>query len=81
MTVLPNCFYYHQGRLRWNLAKYLHAASLTIDESVALDRVAPVAAANIAAFAPDSVHHRFLRARLRRPALLIRGQAQISIRN
>src|SRR5690348_8607411 len=81
MAILPDRLHHHQRGFRRDLPEDFHAATLAIDEAVAFDRVTAVAAAYLATFAPDGVHHGFFRTRLRRPAFLIRRQAQISTRN
>ena len=58
-----------------------HSALLAIDEAVTFSGVAGVTAFDRVAQQPDGAHDGFLGARLRRPALLVGGQAQIAVRN
>ncbi len=81
MAVLPDSLDHHQRRVGRDGAEDLHAAFLAIDEAVTLGGIASVAAADFAAQLPDSRHDGFFGARLCRPAFLVGGQAQISVRN
>src|SRR5581483_3331847 len=81
MAILPDGFYNDQGRFRGNLAKDLHAVLLAVDESVALHWIPGMCPPHFPALPSDGIDHSLFDARLRGPAVLIRGEAQISIRN
>ena len=81
MAVLPDRLHHHQRGLGRDAAEDFHSVFLAVDEAVAFVGVAGVAAAHVAAFAPDGRHDGFLGARLGGPAHAVGGQAQISIGN
>ena len=79
--VLPDGFDDDERRFGRQFAEHLHAVLLAVDEAVAFDGVAGVAAAHLASFVPDGSHDGLFGLRLGRPADLIGGGAQISAGN
>ena len=78
MAVLPDGFDHHQRRVRRDVAEHLHAVFLAVDEAVALGGVEGMPAADIVSRAANCRHDGCFHALLCRPALLVRGQAQIA---
>src|ERR1700722_140182 len=79
MAVLPDGFYHDERRIFGNVAEYFHAALLAIDKAVLLLGIEGMAAPDFEARVPNSGHHCVLAFRLRRPALLVRGQPEVAI--
>src|SRR5262249_55057648 len=71
MAVLPDGLNHDQRSIRRQSAEYFHPALLTIDEPVALCRIARMATPHFAPFATDGVHNSFFGLRLRGPATLV----------
>ena len=79
MAVLPHRLDDYQRRAGRDAAKYFHSNFLAIDETMTLGGIVGVAALHVAAQPSDGSRDRLLGARLGRPALLVGGEAQISI--
>ncbi len=78
MAVLPHGFHHNERRAARDVAKHLHAVLLAVDETMALGGVEGMPALDLVSRAAncrcDGCFHRLLS----RPALLVRGQAQIA---
>src|SRR5262245_883193 len=79
MAVLPDSLHHHQRRIKRDLTEDIHAAFLAVDEAMLFDRIKRMPSAHLTALGADGGHHDLFSPGLRRPALLIGRESQITI--